>query len=89
MSLALEKALNKIERGAEEHLEVMRAEKKKIEMECTSTGTVPKLIGHIEKVEEEEQPEKEMKKDDTTTTEEEGPPVGPQRQKTQLVAALK
>ena len=71
MSLALDKALSEIERGAEECLEVMRVEKKRIEMGGMSTGTVPKLIGHIEKVEEEEQPEKEIEVENTITTEEE------------------
>ena len=51
MSLALEKVLGEIERGAEERLEVIRAEKQKLESESMATETVPKLIRHIEKVE--------------------------------------
>ena len=79
MSLALEKALGEIERGAEERLEVIRAEKQKLESGSTVMETVPKLIGHIEKVEtpEDDVPErvktvpkcKEVE-DDTTTEEE-------------------
>ena len=35
-------------------MEALRTRKKQMEMGETSTGTVPKLIGHIEKIEEEE-----------------------------------
>ena len=51
MSPTLEKALSKIEKGAEEWLEVLRSRKKQVEEGETSTEMVPKLIGHIEKVE--------------------------------------
>ena len=54
MSSVLEKALSKIEKGAEEWLEVLRSRKKQVEEGETSTKTVPKLIGHVEKVEQEE-----------------------------------
>ena len=54
MSPTLEKALSEIEKGAEEWLEVLRSRKKQVEEGETSTETVPKLIGHIEKVEQEE-----------------------------------
>ena len=54
MSPALEKALSKIEKGAEEWLEVLHSRKKQVEEGETSTEMVPKLIGHVEKVEEEE-----------------------------------
>ena len=59
MSLTLEKVLSKIEKGAEEWLEVLRNRKKQTEEGETLTEMVPKLIGHIEKVEQEfeEQPE--------------------------------
>ena len=54
MSPTLEKALSEIEKGAEEQLEVLRSKKKQVEKGETSTEMVPKLIGHIEKVEQEE-----------------------------------
>ena len=54
MSPALEKALSKIEKGAEERLEVLCSRKKQVEERETSTETVPKLIGYVEKVEQEE-----------------------------------
>ena len=54
MSPALEKALSEIEKGAEEWLEVLCSRKKQVEEGETLTETVPKLIGHIEKVEQEE-----------------------------------
>ena len=54
MSPALEKALSEIEKGAEEWLEVLRSRKKQVEEGETSMETVPKLIGHVEKVEQEE-----------------------------------
>ena len=57
MSPALEKALSEIEKGAEERLEVLRSRKKQVEEGETSTEMVPKLIGHIEKVEQEESEE--------------------------------
>ena len=60
MSPALEKALSEIEKGAEEWLEVLRNKKKQAEEGEASTETVPRLIGHVEKVEQkefEEQPE--------------------------------
>ena len=58
MSPVLEKALSEIEKGAEERLEVLRSRKKQVEEGETSMETVPKLIGHIEKVEQEEFEEK-------------------------------
>ena len=54
MNPTLEKALSKIEKWAEEQLEVLRSRKKKVEEGETSTEMVPKLIGHVEKVEQEE-----------------------------------
>ena len=54
MSPTLEKALSKIEKGAEKRLEVLHRRKKQVEEGETSTETVPKLIGHVEKVEQEE-----------------------------------
>ena len=54
MSPALEQALSEIEKGAEERLEVLLSRKKQVEEGETSTETVPKLIGHVEKVEQEE-----------------------------------
>ena len=60
MSPVLEKALSEMEKGAEEWLEVLRSKKKQVEEGETSAETVPKLISHIEKVEQEqfkEQPE--------------------------------
>ena len=53
MSPVLEKALSEIEKGAEERLEVLRSRKKQVEEGETSMETVPKLIGHVEKVEQE------------------------------------
>ena len=54
MSPTLEKALSEIEKGAEERLEVLQNKKKQVEEGEASVETVPKLIGHIEKVKEEE-----------------------------------
>ena len=50
----LEKALSAIQKGAEERLEVLKSKKKQAEEGESSVETVPKLIGHIEKMEEEE-----------------------------------
>ena len=50
----LEKALSVIQKGAEERLEVLKSKKKQAEEGESSVETVPKLIGHIEKMEEEE-----------------------------------
>ena len=46
--------MSEIEKGAEEWLEVLRSKKKQVEEGETLMETVPKLIGHIEKVEQEE-----------------------------------
>ena len=54
MSPALERAFSEIEKGAEERLEVLRSKKECIQKGEASVETVPKLIGHIEKVEEED-----------------------------------
>ena len=54
MSPALEQAFSKIEKGAEEQLEVLRSKKECVEAGEVSVETVPKLIGHVEKVEEED-----------------------------------
>ena len=54
MSVALEKVLSAIQQGAEEQLEVLKGQKKKIEEGDPSSEVMPKLIVHIEKVEEEE-----------------------------------
>ena len=50
----MEKVLSEIEKGAEEWLEVLCSRKKQVEEAETSTETVPKLIGHVEMVEQEE-----------------------------------
>ena len=54
MSLNLEKALSTIQKSAEERLEVLKSKKKQVEQGESSVETVPKLIGHIEKIEAEE-----------------------------------
>ena len=54
MSPALEQAFSEIEKGAEEWLEVLRSKKERVEVGEVSAETVPKLIGHVEKVEEED-----------------------------------
>ena len=54
MSPTLEQAFSKIERGAEEQLEVLRSKKEHVEAGEVLVETVPKLIGHMEKVEEED-----------------------------------
>ena len=54
MSPTLEEALSEIEKGAEERFEVLRGRKKQVEEGETLAETVPKLIGHVEKVEQEE-----------------------------------
>ena len=54
MSVDLQKALGAIEKGAQERMEALRARKKQLEVGESTKETVPKLIGHIEKVEEEE-----------------------------------
>ena len=53
MSPALEKALSKIEKGAEERLEVLQSQKKQVEEGEALMETVPRLVGHVEKVEQE------------------------------------
>ena len=97
ISLALEKALSKIERGVEERLEAMRAEKQKLETGGVKTEMVLRLIGHIEKVEEAEDdvPEQEQmavkrkEVEDDTTTEEENLPTGPRKRKMPSVTKAK
>ena len=54
MSPALEQAFNEIEKGAEEWLEVLRSKQECVEAGEVLAETVPKLIGHVEKVEEED-----------------------------------
>ena len=54
MSPALEQAFSEIEKGAEERLEVLQSKKEHVEVGEVSAETVPKLIGHVEKVEEED-----------------------------------
>ena len=54
MSPALEKAFSEIEKGTEEWLEVLRSKKECVEAGEVSAETVPKLISHVEKVEEED-----------------------------------
>ena len=54
MSPALEQAFSEIEKGAEEKLEVLQSKKECVEAGEVSAETVPKLIGHVEKVEEED-----------------------------------
>ena len=54
MSPALEWVFSEIEKGAEERLEVLRSKKECVEAGEVSTETVPKLIGHVEKVEKED-----------------------------------
>ena len=75
----------------------MRAEKQKLESGGVTTETVPKLIGHIEKIEETEDNVPEQKQtvpkrkevEDDTTTEEENLPAGPRKCKTPLVTKAK
>ena len=43
-----------IQKGTEERLEVLKSKKKQVEEGESSAEPVPRLIGHIEKVEEEE-----------------------------------
>ena len=54
ISKGLQEALGEIEKGAQERMEVLQAKKERLEMGKSAVETVPKLIGHIEKVEEEE-----------------------------------
>ena len=54
MSPALEQAFREIEKGAEEWLETLRSKKECMEAREVSMETVPKLIGHVEKVERED-----------------------------------
>ena len=54
MSPALEQAFSEIEKGVEEWLEALRSKKECMEAGEVSTEMVPKLIGHVEKVEEED-----------------------------------
>ena len=71
MSPALEQAFSEIEKGAVERLEELRKKKELAQRGEASTGTVPQVMGHVEKIEEEdieekpeqkegEQPEKEV-----------------------------
>ena len=52
MGPALEQAFSEIEKGTEERLEVLRSKKECVEAGEVPAETVPKLIGHVEKVEE-------------------------------------
>ena len=54
MSADLHKALGAIEKRAQECMDALQARKKWLEAGELAKETVPKLIGHIEKVEEEE-----------------------------------
>ena len=54
ISKGLQEALGAIEKGAQECMEALRAKKEQLEVGKSAEVTVPKLIGHIEKVEEEE-----------------------------------
>ena len=54
MSSALEQAFSEIEKGAEERLEALWSKKECVEVGEVSAETVPKLIGHMEKVEKED-----------------------------------
>ena len=89
--------MGEIKRGAEEHLEVMRVEKQRLEMGSVLAGTVPKVVGHIEKVEETEDDVPEKKQatekgkevEDDTTTEEENVASGPRKRKTPSMAKAK
>ena len=54
MSPALEQVFSEIEKGVEERLEVLWSKKERVEAGEVSVETVPKLIGHMEKVEEED-----------------------------------
>ena len=54
ISKGLQEALGEIEKGAQERMEALRAKKERLETGKSAEETVPKLIGHIEKVEEEE-----------------------------------
>ena len=54
MSPALEQAFSEIEKGAEEWLEGLQSKKECVEVGEVSAETVPKLIGHVKKVEEED-----------------------------------
>ena len=54
ISPALEQAFSEIEKGAEERLEVLWSKKERVEAGEVLVETVPKLIGHVEKVEEED-----------------------------------
>ena len=53
MSPALEQVLSEIEKGTEERLGVLWSKKECVEVGEVSAETVPKVIGHVEKVEEE------------------------------------
>ena len=54
ISKGLQEALGEIEKGVQERMEALRAKKKQLQMGKSAEETVPKLIGHVEKVEEEE-----------------------------------
>ena len=51
MSPALQQALSAIQKGAVERLEVLKTKKSQLERGESSSDMVPKLIGHIEKME--------------------------------------
>ena len=59
----LEKALSAIQKGAEERLEVLKSKKKQVEQGESSVETVPKLIGHIEKMEADKEIEDKQEGD--------------------------
>ena len=63
MSPALEQAFSEIEKGAVERLEELRKKKERAQKEKASTGTVPQVIGHVEKIEKEDTEEKSEQKE--------------------------
>ena len=54
MSPALEQAFSEIEKGAQERLEALWSKKEHVEAGEVLAETVPKLIRHVEKVQEED-----------------------------------
>ena len=74
MSPALEQAFSEIEKGTEERLEVLWSKKECVEAGEVSTEMVPRLIGHVQKVEKKEVDEEgeQMEGDDPAVEKEVG-----------------
>ena len=100
MSDNLKKALGAIQQGAKKRMVVLREKKRQLEEGEPSTATIPKLMGHIEKIESgDEETEGEEKPEGVGTAARKEPgetehakksaEEPPRKQVTKLIAGLK